>query len=878
MRVTRRLRDLLRSLVRGADVDRDLDDELAAYLQHRIAAMEAEGVPHAEARRRVLAEEGGLEAVKEHARDVRAGSTLRDVLQDIRYGWRTMRRRPGYAIVSCLTLAIGIGASVAMFAVMRSVLWRPLPYPDSGRLVMLDSTWRGQAQSGLSPRVAAALRSDSQTLSQVALVNGVGAHVEIDGEVEFVQAASVSADLLPSLGAAPALGRLFDTRDDSLGADGQVRSVIVSDALWRRRLHADPAAIGRWLLINNTRRQLIGVLPADFAVFLPASTGVQESTQVWFPTAIDPSESYLGNGAIARLRPGVSLDEARRELDVFARRFAAEQPAEYRDAGASFQIDGMRDGLTAHVDAGLRMLGAAVAFVLLVCCVNIANLTLARSSGRARELAIRRAMGASRARIVRQLTTESLLLAAIGGAAGLALARGLLGLLGWLRTTDLPRQSEIGLDAHAALFAVGVTAAAALIFGVLPAFRFTRGDAQALKAGRADSPPPGQRRLQRALVVAEIALSIVPLIAAGLMLRSFANLHDMPLGFRPDGVVTAWIPLSHRALPDADSRLRVLDDALGRVRALPGVEAVSAASPPPFHSFSVTERYTAAGDEGPGARVTLQSALPGYLSVTGTRLVAGREFTADDIRQKRKVVVIDERMARELWPRGALGQKLWVGITRRDQPLEVVGVTEPVRVTDLRGEALPHLFVPYHQFTIDMVLAIKTDVPADALAPSLKRIAAEAGTARSVMDVWPMRDYVDRSMAETRFMMLVLSAFAAVSLLLAAIGLYGTLAYLTAQRAREFGVRLALGATRRQLLTLVAREGVALTSAGAAIGIAGALAAAQAMRTLLFGVGPVDPITLAGVTALVAAVAIGASLRPARAAATVDPVTALRAD
>ncbi|MEX2271401.1 MAG: ABC transporter permease [Vicinamibacterales bacterium] len=879
-RLLRRLSSFLRTFVRGLQLDRELDDELRAYLDHEIARRVAAGSSAAEARRLVLAEEGGIEPIKERTRAVRFGFGLATVLQDLRYGARSMARSPGFALVACLTLALGIGANVAMFTVMRSVLWRPLPYADGERLVILDSTWRGLPHAGLSPREISDLRRDSRTLSHLAVVNGVGAHVEIDGEVEFVPAASVSADLLPSLGARPAHGRLFDARDDSLHPDGQVRSVIFSDALWRQRLGADPGAIGRWITVNNTPRQLIGVLPADFQVFLPASTSVQEATHVWFPTSINPAENFRGNGAIGRLRAGVTLDDARRELEVFAARFASDRPEIYRDAAATFRVDALRQALAADIDAGLWMLGAAVAFVLLVSCVNIANLTLARSSGRARELAVRRALGATRVRIVRQLLTESLLLAAIGGAGGLVIGRLGLQLLDWLRTTDLPRQSQVGLDGQVTLFSIGITLAAGVICGVLPAFRFAAGDAQALKAGRADSPARGQRRLQRGLVIAEIALSIVPLVAAGLMVRSFVNLTQAPLGFRPDGIVTAWMPLSFRQFSDVDARVRVHAAVLDRIRELPGVHDVSAASPPPFHDFQVQmlERYGRAGDTGPGSHATRQSALPGYLRVVGTRLVAGREFTDDDLRHKRQVVIIDERIARELWPSGAIGQQMWVGAGRRASPLEVIGVTEPVRVANIGDDSTPHLFVPYHKFTIDMVLAIRTDTPAEALAPVLKRIAAEAGTSRAVMDVWPLRDYVDKSMADTRFMMLVLTAFAGLSMLLAAIGLYGTLSYLTSQRSREFGVRLALGASSRQILRLVAGEGVVLTAIGAAAGLAGAIAAARALRGLLYGVEPLDPATLAAVTAAVAVLAVLASLKPAWSASRVDPTRALRAD
>lgn len=878
MRIARRLRAIFRSIFRAPDLDRDLDDELAGYLDHRIAVLETGGVPRVEARRRVLAEEGGADNVKQRTRDVRAGSVLVDVLQDVRYGWRAMRRRPGYAVVSCLTLAIGIGSSVAMFAVMHSVVWRPLPYVDSEQLVIFDSTWRGRPHAGMSHREVAELRAGTRTLSHLGVVSGVGAHVEIDGEVDYEPAASVSTDLLPSLGARPALGRLFDKRDDPVSPSGQVRSVIFSNALWRRRLNADPGAIGRWISVNNTPRQLIGVLPANFDVFLPAWTGVQENTHVWFPTALDPTEHYRGSGVIGRLRDGMSIDDARRELEYFAARFVADRPRIYEGSGATFSVEGVRQALTAGVNPGLRLLGLAVSFVLLVSCVNIANLTLARSTGRTRELAVRRALGARPARIARQIMTESLVLAAIGGAAGLLVARVALGLIGWLRSADLPRQSQIALDGPTAAFAIGVTAATGLIFGLLPALRFSAADAQALNAGRGASPARGPRRLQRALVVAEVALSIVPLVAAGLMIRSFVNLHQTPLGFTPDRIVTARVPLNMRAFPKVEDRWRVHADIRDRIASLPGVEAVSGASPPPLHSLKIVELYATEDDTRPGSNATLQSTLPGYLNVAGTRLIAGRDFTDDDLRQQRHVVIIDERIARELWPDGALGRRLRVGINTRAESLEVIGVTEPVRVTDLKGQSLPNLFVPYHEFAIDMVYAIKTDVAAEALAPALKQIAAEAGTRRAVTDVWPLSKYVDDATSETRFLMLVLGGFALVSLLLAAIGLYATLNHLTAQRSREFGVRLVLGATGRQLLSLVAREGLALTVVGATLGALGAVAAARAMRGLLFGVEPLDPATLGSVAAIVAIVALAAILRPARAAARVDPVTVLRAD
>ncbi|OFW08212.1 MAG: hypothetical protein A3H96_23650 [Acidobacteria bacterium RIFCSPLOWO2_02_FULL_67_36] len=875
MQPFKRVARMCRTLFRARELDRDLDEELRAYVDDRIAARVAGGASPAEARRLVLAEEGGFESIKEDTRDTRAGFGVATLAQDLRYGWRTLRRSPGYAAVACLVLGLGIGANVAMFTVMRSVLWRPLPYPAPDRLVVLEADVQGVRNAGPSSREVHDLRIRSRALTELAVVNGVDAHVEIHGEIERVAAASVSADLLPALGVRPALGRLFDPRDGSV--NGQVRRVIISDALWRRRLGADPAAVGSWITVNNTPREVIGVLPPDFPVFLPASTGVQEETHVWFPTGIAETSDARGEGVIGRLAGHASLADAQREIDLLAAQFAAERPTVYRDA-VRFRLAGMREAVAGNVDAGLRALGLAVAFVLLVSCVNVANLTLARASGRVRELAVRRALGAGRGRIVRQLLTESLLLSVIGGGIGLLLGHWGVQLLEWLRPTHLPRQSEVGMDATIALFSVAISLAAGVLFGIVPAFRFGGADAQALRAGRADSPARGSRRLQRALVVVEIALSIVPLVAAGLMRRSFVNLSRAPLGFNPDRVVTAWMPVSFRQFPDVQARWRLHADVLARVRAVPGVEAASAGSPPPFHQLQFTRRYGRSGEATRAGRATQQTVTPGYFSVMGTKLVAGRDVTADDIVQRRPVVIVDARIARELWPRDAIGQRLAIQSGQRVTDLEVIGVTEPVRVKDIRDAGLPTLFVPYHLFAIEMALVIETDLPATALEPVLRTIVQEAGTGRAVFDVWPLAVYVERSMADTRFIMLVLTAFAVVSLLLAGIGLYGTLTYLTMRRSREFGVRLALGASGWQILALVAREGLVLTAVGTVAGMLGALAAARAIRGLLYGVDAIDAGTLVSVAALVGVLSIASCLKPAWAAGRTDPTTALRAE
>jgi putative ABC transport system permease protein len=860
----------LKTLFRGRRLERELDDELAAYLEQRIAQRVAAGVDAAEARRQVLADEGGIELVKEQTREARTGVGAAMLIRDVAYGWRMMRRAPGVAAVACLTLAIGIGASIAVVTVMQSVVWRPLPYPNADRLVVVEVDARGVRDAGASAPEVIDLRTRVRTLERVASINAVAAHVVTDEAVDGLAAANVSDDLLPVLGGTPALGRTLEARRDT--DESAARGVVISDALWRRRFGADPGAIGRSVVINNQPREIVGVLPPGFTVLLPPSIGALEQTDVWFSTAItDEGRQYRGLGVVARLTAQSTVEEAQREVDLLAARLAVEHPAIYENAGVQFRVRNLREAVTAPVRPGLTALGGAVAFVLLLSCVNVANLLLARGVQRGRELSVRRALGATRARLVRQLITESLVLAIVGSALGLVLGHWAVDAVDWLRPTHLPRQAGIGMDAAVAAIAIGITFAAALFFGGLPAFRLTAGPAQVPGAGRGDTATPRARRTQRTLVVAQIALSIVPVLAAGLMLRSFVNLTQTRLGFEPQAVLTAQMPISLREYRETEARWQLHQRAFDRLRALPGVDAVSAVSPLPFGPLQFTRRYGRAGAGPPASVAALQSAFPGYLSVVGTQLVAGRDFTDDDVRQRKEVALIDARIARGLWPDGAVGQHLALASETRTRELEIIGVTEPVRSTAVRDDTRPLIILPFHLLPVEMALVIKSAVPAEAMAPAIRREIAALGTGRAV-DVQPLDQFVRGSIAETRFTSLVLTAFGGMAMLLAAVGLYGTLAYLTSQRTREFGVRLALGATRRQIVALVAREGLLLAMLGGAIGLAGAMVVAQTLRAQLYGVGALDPRTIGAVIALTAALAVAACTRPAWTAARTDPV------
>jgi putative ABC transport system permease protein len=488
--------------------------------------------------------------------------------------------------------------------------------------------------------------------------------------------------------------------------------------------------------------------------------------------------------------------------------------------------------------------------------------------------------GAGRTRIIRQLLTESLVLAVASAAIGLFCTRFGLEAIGRLGASHIPLQSRIGMDAPVTLSALVLSVVTSMLFGLLPAWRLASGKTgHRLTAGRTETAGSGARRLQRTLVVAEVALSIVPLACGGLMLRSFLNLMHSPVGFDPANVVTAKVPVNLKTYPQTEQRWALLRDVLDRVRALPGVQSVSATNPLPLAADQQTRRVGRADQPGaPPILATQQIAIPGYLGVIGTPLREGRDFTADDIAAQRDVTIIDERLAKRLWPEGAIGRRLAVYRTGWRQDLEVVGVTVPVRVTRVRDESIPHCMIPILFYPNEMSLAIKTHETAERMAPGIKLAVKAAHGGRPAFDIRPMSGYVSDSIGDTRFIMFVLAAFAGASVLLAAVGLYGTLAYLTAQRTREFGIRLALGSSVKAIVAIVIRESVLLAAAGAAMGLIGVAAVTGAIRELLYGVRPLDGMTLVGVVGLVGIVALGAASVPAWHATRIDPQTSLRSE
>jgi predicted permease len=875
MSILRTILARLRALRRSARAERDLDDELRAYVDARAASYERRGLTPVEARRAALVEVEGVEQVKEHVRDVRIGAALEALVRDVRFGARVLWRSPGYAAVVIATIAIGIGANAAIFSVVHAVLWRSLPYPDASRIVVIEADTRALPSSYSSSGAVFDVRAQSRLITNIAQVEGRDASLTINGVMESVAAARVTDELLPLLGATPTLGRTLDTSEDA--DDLIVKGIVISHEFWQRRFQSDPRVIGRRLTVNNQDVQVVGVMPTSFRPVLPAMNHVDERVDVYLPRNFAPSLLYRGSTLIGRVAPGATVGQAQAELNALAASFVESHPSVY-PGGLRLTVRPLGDVVTRDVKPVLMALSAAVGFVLLIACVNVANLLLVRAKTRERELAVRRALGATRLRLMRQLLAENLIIAILGGVCGLLLARLGVGVLDWLRPVHLPRQSEIAIDGVVMLWTAGLTVMSSVAFGLIPALTFTRdAHGQPLLSSRSGSLLLRSRRLHRGLVLSEVALSIVPLIAAGLMLRTFVNLLDTPIGFDPAHVVTARVSLNLREFSTVDRRSAFYQDAIARVRELPGIEAASVGGPPPLAPVQSTQRFWRDEDPAPTPSIGMQqSVMPGYFGVMRIPLLAGRDISDDDIRHRRRVVVVDERLAALLWNGDAVGKQLGIGPAK--QPLEVVGVAGNIRAREIRDAGTPMIYVPSHVYEIEQTLVVKTRAPLSTIGPAIKEAVEALGPGRPVFDIRPMNDIVKASIDNTRFTMLVLSGFAVASLLLAGVGLYGTLAYLTSQRTQEFGVRLALGASAASILRLVFREGGLLTGLGVAFGLAGAIVLTRVLRGLLYGVTPLDGLTIASVVALVAAVALVAIGWPAWRASRVDPTTTLRAE
>jgi predicted permease len=800
--------------------------------------------------------------------------------QDLRYGARMLLRRHGFTLIAVFTLALGVGANTAIFSVVNSVLLRPLPYPNAGRLMTIWEDHRarnGPVNEWTSPPGFEDWRDQAKSFDHVVAFQGWQPTLTGQGDPEQLVGAQVSHDTFAMLGVTPALGRSFSPEEDRRGVESVV---IISHGLWRRRFGADPSLVGKKISLNGESLMVIGVMPAGFNFPIIAGADIWRTIQPAFGPRCQ--RGCITVRVMARLKPDATEAQARAELNSIAARVERQFPDTNTKVGAT--LVPLHEFLVGPVKTRMQALLVAVGFVLLIACANVANLLLARSATREKEIAIRASLGAGRWRIARQLLSESLLLAVIGGAMGLLLAYWLVDLLVSFSPQGTPRLDEIGIDRRVLGYTTAVTILTGLLFGAAPVWQLFKVDLnQSLRdGGKGLHVARSGRRALSALVVAETALALTLLVGAGLLMRSFIRLQRVDPGFNPRNLLAAVVTLPQAGYPERNQIAPFYTKLLERIRTLPGVRSAAAVSSLPLAGadsdagFLIEGRPAPQPDQQPVAWVS--SVSQDYFRTMGMRLVAGREFTERDDENSPKVVIISEATARRNFPNeDPVGKR--IGNGRPDGWREIVGITADVKHFGLTQDARASMFFPDRQRpSRQMFIVARTGADPLSLSSALRGAVAATDKNLAVSNISAMDEVTAQSIGQERFTLLLLGLFSALALSLAVAGIYGVMSYAVAQRTHEIGVRVALGAQTRDVLKLVVTQGMALVSAGVGIGLASSLALTGFMRGLLFGVSAADPMTFAGVAALLALVALVACYVPARRASKVDPMIALRCE
>lgn len=858
--------------------DEELDVEIRSHLDQAIHDRIERGESPDEARVNALREFGNVGLVKEVTREMWGGEKLKQVVQDLRFGLRMLWKKPGFSLVVILTLALGIGTNTAIFSVVNGVLLKPLPYPGAERLVYFDGVnpERGISDGYVSLPDYRDWQSQADAFESMAAFSEAGMSLTGDGaEPERIPRGIVTQSFFQTMGVSPLMGRALLKEDEA--ADHWV--AVLGYGLWQRRFGANPNIVGSWItFVGGERCLVVGVMPRGF--------DYPGKAQIW--TLIYPSRTERRNNryvqVVGRLKPTATIEGAQSQLDTINARLRQQYPD--TNHGWATQLKGLQNWTTKDVRASLLLLLGAIGFVLLIACANIANLLLARASARRKEIALRTAMGAGRWRIIRQLLTESLLLAVLGGAVGLVLSVLLTKFLIAIGPADVPRLDQVGLDARVLGFTVGVVVLVGLLFGLAPALQVSKPDLnEALKeGGRGSSEGHGRNRVRSLLVVSEIALSVLLLIGAGLLIKSFVLLRDVNPGFDPENVLTMRIALfDPRYYRDITLQPIFFRELTSRVSALPDVEAAGATLSLPLRGsdFAVGRGFVPEG-RPLATEESLQTeyivVTPDYFKTMRIPVKSGRSFTDHDTAETAKVIIVNESVARRVFG-GAdpIGKQITVW-PDENFPREIIGVVGDVKSTTLDKKTDYQIYVNYPQDPGwgALSLAVRTKGEPEALTSAVRAAILSIDRNQPAYDIKTMADVFSASVANTRLVVLLFGVFSIFALLLASIGIYGVIAYSVAQRTHEIGIRLALGAQTRDVRRMIFTQGMIVTLIGAGLGLAAAFAATRVMRSLLYGVSTTDPLIFIGVSLLLTIVALLACYIPARRATKVDPMIALR--
>ncbi len=889
------LSSTIASLFGRRTAERELEEEMRFHLEMEARRHQAEGVAPAEARRRAARDFGGVERYKEVARDETGGRWLHDIGGDLRYGIRTLRRRPMFTAVATLTLALGIGATTALFSVVKAVLLTPLPYGNPEGIAVLWSAWKGFDQTWLSYDEFEAYDAEIPAFANVGLFDDGAVNITTGGEPERVRAGFVTEDVFSVLGVTPMLGRGFTKEEDRPGG---AAVIVLGHALWQRRFGGDASVVGREIQVGGEPTMVVGIMPPGFK--LPLDFGSEGPTEAWLPLATDaanegatpgpaftPGGSNHGFYGVARLRAGVTTVDANAQLDALisrATRDGVYPPAmQFRAYSVPLQHQ-----VTGRIRPALLVVFGAVGIVLLIACANVAGLMLVRGEARRRELAVRAALGATGRRLTRQLFTESIVLAAFGGALGVGLAALALRLVRVTAPADLPRFTEARLDLPVLFFALGAAAFAALLAGILPALQASNvAPGNELKdGGRASTASAARLRWRQALVAAEVALAVVLVSGAGLMIRSVANLFAIDSGIDAQNVLTMRLSTPAAYYPDSSKVVAFHDELQRRVAAIAGVKAVGAVRNLPLATqmgdWGVRiDGYTPPPNQGTPS--DWQIVMPGYFEAMGLRLVKGRFLEARDRMEAPLALVVNERFVEKYTVgRDPIGTRVHIGNAPDSLAYTIVGVVGNVHHNGLTTEVKTQFYAALGQFarsqgntTRNANLVVKTAGDPLLLISPVREAIRGLDPRLPVSDIRTMDQVVAASIAAPRFAMGLLGLFGVLALLLSAIGIFGIVSQVVAARSHEFGIRVALGATPRDLMLISLHTGVAQTLVGLAVGVAASLLLGRAITGLLHGVTPTDPVTFAAVIVVTGTVAVLASAGPARRAARTDPMTVM---